>query len=258
MKKRKKNLRQILIPSFIITAFIPIAIFALISQERLKASTLENMNNQAEADLQKANQSLNMTLNKYETILYDITTDEEFLNLVVNANDSEEIPEADAYNMRRDFSHICNRNEGVDGIQLVLFDKRRLFYDRLSSSSVNSTWMEKIEVPDESKLLSYNVDKDTENPERMFHIGRKVVNYWDISENLGYVILFVNMDELESVLSSGKGSRVYLVEDGVIVGAEDTKSLGRKVKTLDNAEVNQREIKNTRSGWSIILCQSIS
>lgn len=258
MKKRKKNLRQILIPSFIITAFIPISIFALISQERLKASTLENMNNQAEADLQKANQSLNMTLNKYETILYDITTDEEFLNLVVNANDSEEIPEADAYNMRRDFSHICNRNEGVDGIQLVLFDKRRLFYDRLSSSSVNSTWMEKIEVPDESKLLSYNVDKDTENPERMFHIGRKVVNYWDISENLGYVILSVNMDELESVLSSGKGSRVYLVEDGVIVGAEDTKSLGRKVKTLDNAEVNQRKIKNARSGWSIILCQSIS
>lgn len=208
MKKRKKNLRQILIPAFIITACIPLAIFALISQERLKTSTLENMNNQAEADLQKANQSLNMTLDKYETLLYAITTDEEFLSLVVNANDSEEIPEADAYNMRRDFSHICNRNEGVDGIQLVLSDKRRIFYDRLSSSSVNSTWMEKVKIPDETKLLSYDVDKDTDNPERMFHIGRKVVNYWDISEDLGYVILSVNLDELESVLSAGKGSRV--------------------------------------------------
>ena len=183
------------------------------------------MNSQAEADLQKANQSLNMTLDKYETLLYAITTDEEFLSLVVNANDSEEIPEADAYNMRRDFAHICNRNEGVDGIQLVLSDKRRIFYDRLSSSSVNSTWMEKIKIPDETKLLSYDVDKDTDNPERMFHIGRKVVNYWDISEDLGYVILSVNLDELESVLSAGKGSRVYLVKDGVIVGAEDTKTV---------------------------------
>ena len=220
MKKRKKNLRQILIPAFIITACIPLAIFALISQERLKTSTLENMNNQAEADLQKANQSLNMTLDKYETLLYAITTDEEFLSLVVNANDSEEIPEADAYNMRRDFAHICNRNEGVDGIQLVLSDKRRIFYDRLSSSSVNSTWMEKVKIPDETKLLSYDVDKDTDNPERMFHIGRKVVNYWDISEDLGYVILSVNLDELESVLSAGKGSRVYLVKDGVILNDE--------------------------------------
>ena len=249
MKKRKKNLRQILIPAFIITACIPLAIFALISQERLKTSTLENMNNQAEADLQKANQSLNMTLDKYETLLYAITTDEEFLSLVVNANDSEEIPEADAYNMRRDFSHICNRNEGVD--------KRRIFYDRLSSSSVNSTWMEKVKIPDETKLLSYDVDKDTDNPERMFHIGRKVVNYWDISEDLGYVILSVNLDELESVLSAGKGSRVYLVKDGVIVGAEDTKMLGRQEKALDSAKVNQKAIKNARSGWSILLCQSI-
>ena len=257
MKKRKKNLRQILIPAFIITACIPLAIFALISQERLKTSTLENMNNQAEADLQKANQSLNMTLDKYETLLYAITTDEEFLSLVVNANDSEEIPEADAYNMRRDFAHICNRNEGVDGIQLVLSDKRRIFYDRLSSSSVNSTWMEKVKIPDETKLLSYDVDKDTDNPERMFHIGRKVVNYWDISEDLGYVILSVNLDELESVLSAGKGSRVYLVKDGVIVGAEDTKMLGRQEKALDSAKVNQKAIKNARSGWSILLCQSI-
>ena len=33
MKKRKKNLRQILIPAFIITACIPLAIFALIAGE---------------------------------------------------------------------------------------------------------------------------------------------------------------------------------------------------------------------------------
>ena len=59
---KKKNLRQILIPAFIITACIPITIFTVISQARLKKSTLDNMNNQAEADLQKSNQCLNMTL----------------------------------------------------------------------------------------------------------------------------------------------------------------------------------------------------
>lgn len=37
---KKKNLRQILIPAFIITACIPIAIFTVISQARLKKSTL--------------------------------------------------------------------------------------------------------------------------------------------------------------------------------------------------------------------------
>ena len=46
---KKKNLRQILIPAFIITACIPITIFTVISQARLKKSTLDNMKNQAEA-----------------------------------------------------------------------------------------------------------------------------------------------------------------------------------------------------------------
>ena len=55
---KKKNLRQILIPAFIITACIPIAIFTVISQARLKKSTLDNMNNQAEADLQKVNKEV--------------------------------------------------------------------------------------------------------------------------------------------------------------------------------------------------------
>ena len=39
--------------------------------------------------------------------------------------------------------------------------------------------------------------------------------------------------------------------------AEDTKMLGRQEKALDSAKVNQKAIKNARSGWSILLCQSI-
>ena len=132
MKEKRKNLRQKLIPAFIAAACIPIAIFALISQTRLRHSTMENLDMRAKADLQKADQSLNMTLDKYETLLYDITTDEDFLNLALTAESEHDVMEADAYALRREFSHICNRNEGAEGIQLVLKDGRRIFYDRLS------------------------------------------------------------------------------------------------------------------------------
>ena len=37
-----------------------------------------------------------------------------FLNLAVTAKESADIMETDAYNMRSEFSHICNRNQGVD------------------------------------------------------------------------------------------------------------------------------------------------
>ena len=254
---RKKNLRQILIPAFIITACIPITIFTIISQERLKKSTLDNMDSQAEADLQKSNQCLNMTLDKYETILYDITTDESFLSLAVTAKESVDIMETDAYNMRSEFSHICNRNQGVDGIQLVLPDEKRIFYDRLSSSSVNSTWIESVEIPDEKKMITYMMDKDNKNPDRMFHIGRKVVNYWDIKEDLGYVVLSIDLNELEAVLDVGNTSKIYLVDNGVIVGSEDKALLGKSADVLKNKKSSQKTITNTRCGWSIVLCQSV-
>ena len=252
MKKNKKNLRQKLIPAFIITNF------ALISQTRLRKSTLENLNMQSEADLQKANQSLNMTLDKYETILYDIATDEEFLDLTLTVWSEDDIMEADEYALRREFAHICNRNDGVDGIQLVQENKKRIFYDRLSSSSVNSTWIGKIEVLQKESLLSHftGESQSEKTPEPMFHIARKVVDYWDIKKDLGYLVLSVSMDAMDSVVSSGSGTKIYLIENEKIIGAQNTKELGKSVSTLDDRDVNIRKIKNDRSGWTILLCQS--
>ena len=80
---------------------------------------------------------------------------------------------------------------------------------------------------------------------------RKVVNYWDISEDLGEVILSVDADELSSVLDVGKGSEIYLIDDGRIVGAENEKLLGRTEDILETKRVSQKSITNTRSGWKI-------
>ena len=259
MKRKKRNLRQQLIPAFVITACIPIAIFAFISQERLRKSTLDNLNEAAEAEMKKTEQSLNMTLDKYETILYDITTDEEFLNLVMDVAEENDIMEADAYALRREFSHICNRNTGVEGIQLILPDDRRIFYDRLSSSSVNSMWITEINIPDKNNLVYVWADTNTKtkSKEHMFHIARRVVNYWNIDQKLGEVILSVNMDVMDSVVSTGNEAQLYLLENGIIVADGDQQHLGQKTEKLKQKDVTYREKKNERSSWTILLGQSM-
>lgn len=258
MREKRKNLRQKLIPAFIAAACIPIAIFALISQTRLRHSTMENLDMQAKADLQKADQSLNMTLDKYETLLYDITTDEDFLNLALSAESEYDVMEADAYALRREFSHICNRNEGAEGIQLVLKDGRRIFYDRLSSSSVNSTWITEIQAPEAEGLLSYFADREqprNTGQKQMFHITRRIVDYWDIHKELGYVILSISMDTLASAMETGSESEIYIAEDGIIIegGAEDAR--GQKTAFLEKKGSSIQTIENKRSGWTILLCQ---
>lgn len=256
MRQKRKNLRQKLVPSLIAAACIPIAIFALVSQARLRKSTMENLNMQARADLQKADQSLNMTLDKYETILYDITTDEDFLNLVLASEAENDAMEADAYALRRDFSHICNRNEGVEGIQLILKDGRRIFYDRLSSSSVNSAWITKLDVPGSEALLSYFADKgQADDQPQMFHIARRIVDYWDIHNELGYVILSISMDTLATAMDTGSESEIYIAENGTVVEGGKEGVVGQKASSLETRGKSIQAIENERSGWTILLGQ---
>lgn len=266
MIRKKKNLRQKLIPAFVAAACIPIVIFALISQYRLRQSTWENLESQNVAELKKADQSLDMILDKYETVLYDISTDEEFLQLVMDVKDENDILETDAYLLRREFAHICNRNEGVTGIQLILPENRRIFYDRLASSSVNTTWMDSVEQPKEtdSQIVSYFIEsaegsgqqKDT-SEKRMFHIARRLVDYWDIHREVGVVILSVDLEQLQKVLSSDTTSDIYLMEDGKVAGAKEEDYFGLTEEKLKTDRVKCLEEKNEKSGWSLLLCQPV-
>lgn len=258
MKQKRRNLRHKLIPAFIAAACIPIAMFALISQFRLRKSTMENLNMQAKADLRKTDQSLNMTLDKYETILYDITTDEDFLTLVLSAESGNDVMETDAYALRREFSHICNRNDGVEGVQLVLKDGRRIFYDRLSSSSVNSPWITELVVPESEGLLSFFADReqaDDSGRHQMFHIARRIVDYWDIHKELGYVILSINMDTMNQAMTTGNGSEIYIAENGIVVGGGKGDAVGCRTSTLEKKDISIWTMENTRSGWNILLLQ---
>lgn len=55
-----------------------------------------------------------------------------------------------------------------------------------------------------------------------------------------------------------KDQEIYLIDDGRIVGAENEKLLGRTEDILETKRVSQKSITNTRSGWKIVLCQSLS
>lgn len=261
MQRKTKTLAQKLVPAFVAAACIPIIIFALISQYRLRRSTWENLESQNAAEMKKADQSLDMTLDKYETVLYDISTDEEFLELVESVQEENDILETDAYLLRREFAHICNRNEGVTGIQLILPDDRRIFYDRLASSSVNTTWMNSVDFSEteDSALVRYFIETGTEDSEEnMFHIARRLVDYWDIHRELGVVILSVDMDQMQKVLDSDEDAEIYLLENGVIAEGKDAKKLGLQKESLESDQIKCLERINEKSGWSLVLCQPIA
>ena len=84
--KRERTLRQKLTPFFILAVAVPIVIFACLSMYRLEQSMRASLDRQIDGNLNKADQCLDMVLDKYGTLLYDLCTDDEVISLVEEIN----------------------------------------------------------------------------------------------------------------------------------------------------------------------------
>ncbi|MCC2703382.1 hypothetical protein LK481_19275, partial [Erysipelatoclostridium ramosum] len=66
------------------------------------------------SNLDTAEKNLEMVLDKYETILYDFSTDEDVLEIVRALNESRGDRESNSTSLRKKLSHICNQFTGVE------------------------------------------------------------------------------------------------------------------------------------------------
>lgn len=259
--RREMTLRRRLLPIFILATGIPIVLFALISQYRLRSSLNENIQMQIDNNLNRADQSLDMILDKYDTLLYDLCTDDEIIGIVEDINQKKDTLEVNSSRIRHELSHICNRNDGIEGITIITEENQVIFYDRLSASSVSSSWADKIRAPEVVKGALYRgVGQPIESGNDkvyMFQIIREFVDYRDIHKSIGTVILSINTDVLEPVLDAGQNADIYLLQKGKIIAAYEEDKCGKKLDAAKDEEFRYTRKMNEMSGFTICNAQSL-
>lgn len=260
--KKARTLRGQLIPAFFVAAMIPILIFAVISQLRLGSNMRENLDQRIEINLSKADQCLDMALDKYATILYDLCTNDEIIDIVESINQNEDDLNVNSSTIRHQLNHICNRNDAIAGITLVTANGKTLFYDRLSSSSVNSTWADTVTVPEIVNGEAYVALKepvmtDIDDQFYIFQIARNLVDYRDVHKQLGTVILSIDEEVLQDATKSGEQARIYIRDGDSVICAPDKKEIGMTKAETQGEDVKVVEHVNERSGWIIQNNQSL-
>ena len=104
-----------------VVLIIPILCFTLYLQVQTWRTMKHNLQRELEGELNTANHTLEMVIDKYDMVLYDFCTNDEIIELVEQINESEKPSDAVKYQIRRSLAHICNRNVGVEGITLITF-----------------------------------------------------------------------------------------------------------------------------------------
>lgn len=84
--KKPRGIRIRLIFMLILLLFIPILLFAAVSQLRLNSAMRESLDSRVQTGLEKSNRSLTLTLEKYDTLLYDLSTDDDIIDMVESLN----------------------------------------------------------------------------------------------------------------------------------------------------------------------------
>lgn len=259
--KKIRSLRQKLISIILSASILTIGLFAVISQIRLRESIQENMNLQMQSGLDKADQCLNMVLDKYNSILYDLCTNDNIIHLVEQINRGQDDMGVNSSSLRRELSHICNRSNGIKGIIVETVDGKKIFYDSLSHSSVKSPWMDQVQIPGVEKREQYRwLEKPVvlgNEKVYLFQIARRLVDYEDIHRDIATAVILIDADRIRSAVESGQGIRIYLSDGDVIINAPDPADQGQPAATLYNSKHLTGTALNQLSGWTILRTQSL-
>lgn len=254
--RESRSLLAKLMPVFFLAFLIPICLFALLSMKRLRENITESLEQQTQTSLEKADQCLDMALDKYDSILYDLCTDDDVLSALeyINTHGVDD-KNARISRLRRTLSHICNRNYGIEGIVIQLPSGDKIYYDRRSSSSANSTWIDERPVPSVRKGAVYEAPKAAvdvgDEKIHIFQIARKLVDYRDIRLNIGTAVLNVNENILKKAVDGGEKNQVYLCDGSTVISAPDGQAIGLNKSKISTEHYKVAEMTNMRSGWVI-------
>lgn len=252
--RQKRSLRQTLIVVSALVIALPLAFFTLLSQAYVWHIVNQNLEGGAESSLKSVNLVLDMILDKYTALLYDFCTDDDTVQLIESIDAGRGNLESSS-RLRHQLIHICNRNEGIEGITLVTEAGRIFFYDRRAASSVTSSWAGIIEIPPVYRGPVYssgtNPIRTEDGDGYMIQITRRVVDYQDINKHVATVVLNINQEVLWKDREKDPDAEFFICEDGKVIASEDTASIGCQADSIDRSNRRVMSMVNKKTGWTI-------
>lgn len=261
--KRTWNIRARLTAQILVMSLLSLTVLAVVGQLRLDNAMKESLNGRIMAGLERSNRSLTLTLEKYHTLLYDLCTDDDLIEMVENYNlgvDKEQMK----IELRRELKHICNSNEGVLGLAVFTQDGGCVYYDGLSSSSLESQWisadMNHMGEGIEEYLPTRYAMTMGDEVVYQFSIQRRLVDYRDIHRELGSLMICVDEDILQECMDEVEGEFFCVVLDGKFVSTPWKNLIGHSQERLKvdgggrriRGNYQTASIENTESGWSVV------
>ena len=251
MKQSKRiSLWRRIISIFIITSTIPIILLCLFmfynTSDVLKKNTETLMQN----SLKQLNDNLEIQLEAYEDILYQLYTGDEIVEWVDKLNAEEDIP-VTVNQLRRYLRGILNSKDYIRSITIITESGMEVTYDCITATTYANSWIENFsismddlykKISSDNKTHMYSTEYGTtfaSQDHYLFHLGHRIIDYRDLEKQMGIIIISLDEELLQRILEPSYeniSANILLDENGRVISCYIKEKIGTVLFQKDTKE----------------------
>lgn len=260
----KTSLKTRLISAFVITSIIPIILLNLFSYYNTSGIVRDNVNELTQMNVAQTRASLDVWMDSYEDILFQIYMDDDIVDLVKKINRQEDLS-VSRNQLRRTLRGLFYTKEYIKCITVLTENGDMVFYDLLTGSMTQTSWLDNLDMSREEIYDLLSSDNSTHvistqkakviNAEEnyLFHLGHRIINYKNVNEQLGVVIVSVDEQLLKDVCSSNEkdaNSFNFIVDaQGRLVSYRNEELIGEQI--IDWSQ----DVTKRQTGYSAFIAE---
>ena len=238
------------------------------------------------ANLEQTKVSLDVWLDSYEDILFQVYTDDYIVELVDKINDGEDVANNRKL-LRKTLRGLFYTKDYVKSILIITESGELAFYDQLTASTTQTSWLDSLALSQTELYEEISSDNKTHlfptgekvvfgsNSCYLFHIGHHIIDYRDVQKKCGIVIVSIDVKLLEEVCGTPAKNGLNFIVDGsgYLVSCLNSSEVGKSIIAeyvneeekiaayrkiaeetgfLGNKKLSIYSVHDEKTGWEII------
>lgn len=253
--RKRTKLQTRLILAFLITSMIPLIVINIFLYYNTSGIVRSNVDELAAANLDQTRSGLDIWLESYQDILFQIYMNDDIVKTVEEINEGKELS-INRKQLRRTLRGLFYTKEYIKSITIITQSGEIIFYDLLTGSMTKNSWLDNFgmtpaEIYDMvsqdnmthifSTREAYTSAQDTAY---LFHLGHRIIDYKKVDKQLGVVMVSVDEQMLREACSVQDGGSYFnfiVDREGRLVSYTQDALLGKKILDWTEEEKSRRE-----------------
>lgn len=248
MEEKKRSLVLQLVFAFVITSIIPIILINIFSYYNISKTVRDNNFAMMEYSLNRTKNMLDISLESYEDVLFQIYADDQVIELVNKINNQEEL-EVSRKQLRRILSGFFYIKDYIKDITIITESGTVIFYDVITGYSTKSSWLQNLEMSQEELYQMVVDNRETyflptrkanaysDGETYLFHMVHRIVDFNKQNKEIGIAVISIDEKLLNNICvgeEENLSAYNYIVDqEGRIVSSSEKKYLGTALNITD-------------------------